>query len=272
MARLGDNRWGKSEIRVSKIHRGETRDDFSDVTVQVLLEGDVDAAHTAGDNQAVLPTDTMKNTVYAMAEEHLGRDLEGFADVLCRWFLGRDGVDSATVTVAEKLWERVSDTGFVGGGAERRIARVSVGDEAAGTWAGIEGLVVLKTRGSAFTGFPRDDFTLLPEAEDRILATSVTADWRYDPVPADTTSAWETVRRTLMERFFADWSASVQHQGWLMAEAALAAVSEISEISLHLPNQHHLAFDLTRFGMTDEGVVFQPVSEPYGDIALTVVR
>jgi urate oxidase len=272
VARLGENRWGKSQIRVSKINRGGARDDFSDVTVQVLLRGDVDAAHTAGDNRVVLPTDTMKNTVYAMAQEHLGRDLEGFATVLCDWFLGRTGVEAATVMVAERLWQRATDTGFVGGGSERRVARVSVGDREAGTWAGIDGLVVLKTRGSAFVGFPRDRFTLLPEADDRILATSVTADWRYDPVPADTTIAWETVRQTLTERFFADWSASVQHQGWLMGEAVLAAVPEIAEITLHLPNQHHLAFDLTRLGMADEGVVFQPVSEPYGDIALTVER
>jgi urate oxidase len=272
VAQLGENRWGKSGIRVSKIHRGETRDDFSDLTVQVLLQGDVDAAHITGDNQAVLPTDTMKNTVYALAQDHLGRDLEDFAKVLCDWFLGRPGVDSATVTVAERLWQRVSDTGFVGGGAERRIAKVSVGDDDAGTWAGVEDLVVLKTRGSAFAGFPRDEFTVLPDADDRVLATSVSAEWHYDPVPPDTTSAWETVRQILMERFFADWSASVQHQGWLMAEAVLASVPEMAGITLHLPNQHHLGFDLSRFGMTDEGVVFQPVSEPYGDIALTVVR
>jgi urate oxidase len=272
VARLSDNRWGKSEIRVSKIHRGETRDDFSDVTVQVLLQGDVDAAHLSGDNEGVLPTDTMKNTVYALAQDHLGRDLEGFATHVCVWFLGRPGIDAATVNVTERLWQRVSDTGFLGAGSERRTARVAVGTGETGTWAGVEGLVVLKTRGSSFVGFPRDEFTVLPEAADRVLATSLTASWRYDPVPLDTTSVWETARQTLVERFFADWSASVQHQGWLMAEAALAAVPEMAEITLHLPNQHHLAFDLTRFGMTDEGAVFQPVSEPYGDIGLTVVR
>jgi len=272
VAQLADNRWGKSEIRVSKIHRGDTHDDFSDVTVQVLLRGDVAAAHLAGDNQGVLPTDTMKNTVYAMAQEHLGRDLEAFATVLGSWFLGRPGVDAATVHVTERQWQRVTDTGFLGGMSERRIAKVAVGTGETGTWAGVEGLVVLKTRGSAFSGFPRDEFTLLPDAAERLLATSLSANWRYDPVPLDSTSAWETVRHTLMERFFADWSASMQHQGWLIAEAVLAAVPEMTEITLHLPNQHHLAVDLTRFGMRDEGMIFQPVSEPYGDIGLTVER
>lgn len=140
------------------------------------------------------------------------------------------------------------------------------------TWAGIEGLVVLKTRGSAFAGFPHDEFTILPEADDRLLATSVSAEWRYHPVPADTTETWEVARSVITGAFFDPPSKSLQHQGWLMAQAALSAVSEIDEISFRLPNQHHLPFDLARFGMTDKGIVLQPVSEPYGDIALTVER
>jgi urate oxidase len=144
--------------------------------------------------------------------------------------------------------------------------------ESSTTWAGVDGLVVLKTTGSSFSGFPRDQFTALPDAEDRILATSITATWRYATVPEDTTRTWDTARETIVERFFADWSASVQHQGWLMAVAILEAVPEIEEIEFRLPNQHHLPFDVSRFGIEHEGTVFQPVSEPYGDIGLTVSR
>ena len=272
MAILGKNRWGKSEVRVSKVHRFDDHDDFSDLHIQVLLEGEVEAAHLVGDNSAVLPTDTMRNTVYGLAQERLTKDLEGFGAVLCEHFLARPYVSEAKVTISERLWTRIGPTGFVGGGSERRIARVSRGGEDSGTWAGVTGLVVLKTTGSAFVGFPRDDFTVLPEAEDRILATSVTATWRYSTVPTDTTATWERARQTLVDHFFADWSASVQHQGWLMGQAVLEAVPEIAEIELHMPNQHHLPFDLTRFGITNEGTVFQPVSEPYGDIGLTVTR
>lgn len=291
MATLGKNRWGKSDVRVSKIHRSEGRDEFFDVSVQVLLEGQVERAHTEGDNTGVLPTDTMRNTVYAMAQDHLTRDLEAFASVLCDHFLGRDDVSGATVTISERLWARVGPTGFTGGGSERRIARVSRGTpsfsradldpeveisarkgERGETWAGVGGLVVLKTTGSAFSGFPKDQFTALPETDDRILATSVTATWRYSEVPADTTAAWNQARQAIVDRFFGDWSASVQHQGWLMAQGVLEAVPEIEEIEFHMPNQHHLPFDLSRFGMEYEGTVFQPVSEPYGDIGFTVTR
>lgn len=268
---LGSHRWGKSEVRVSKAIRGVDGDDFIDLTVQVLLRGDVGRAHTDGDNAEVLPTDTVRNTIYGLAQDHLTRDLERFGEVLCERFLDRPGIDEAAVTVYERIWARETAHGFVGGGSERRKARVVRGLEVS-TSAGIAGLVVLKTQGSAFAGFPTDEFTTLPEAPDRILATSVTAGWDYSTVPIDTAATWGLVRRVLVDRFFGDWSASVQHQGYLMGEAVLATVPEISEISLRLPNQHHLPFDLTRFGLDWEGTVFHPVSEPYGDIYLTVTR
>ena len=268
---LGANRWGKSEVRVSKVIRGTGGDDFVDVSVQVLLTGDVAAAHTEGDNAGVLPTDTMRNTIYGLAQEHLSHDLEMFGEVLAGHFLDTDGIDGAEVSVAETLWQRADPHGYIGGGSERRLAQVkrgSVGE----TRAGVEGLVVLKTTGSAFEGFPKDQFTVLPEASDRLLATSITADWVYSRMPEDTTTTWALVRTTLVDHFFTDWSASVQHQGYLMGEEVLRSVPEVSVISLRLPNQHHLPFDLTRFGMTWDNTVFHPVSEPFGDIYLTVTR
>lgn len=271
MPGLGANRWGKSEVRLSKVHRGDGVDDFSDITVQVLLEGEVEAAHLDGDNSSVVPTDTMRNTIYALAQDGLTKDLEAFGGILSSHFLEKAWISKVSVSIAERIWSRQSETGFIGGGSERRTATVVRGSESS-TTAGIEGLVVLKTRGSAFAGFPRDRYTTLPEKEDRLLATSITAYWNYEQIPSDTTVAWNRVRETIVLHFFGDWSASVQHQGYQMAEAALDAVPEISEITFHLPNQHHLSFDLTRFDMPDRGIVFHPVSEPYGDIAFTVHR
>lgn len=272
MVRLDENRWGKSEVRVSKIHRLGDEDAISDLTVQVLLQGEVEPAHIEGDNRAVVPTDTMRNTVYCLAQDGLSRDLEGFAGLLCDHFLDSDDVTGATVSISERLWSRVAPTGFTGGGSERRTARVVRGSGESGVWGGIEGLVVLKTTGSAFVGFPRDRFTVLPEAEDRILATSITATWRYSRLPADTTLAWEKARSTILASFFGEWSASVQNQGWLMAKAVMDAIPEIEQAEFHLPNQHHLPFDVARFGLEPLGSVFQPVSEPYGDIGLSVIR
>jgi urate oxidase len=213
----------------------------------------------------------MRNTIYALAQDHLSHDLEVFAAVLADHFLSRDAIDQVEVVVGERLWQRAAPTGFLGGGSERRMARVMRGDvEVDG--AGVEDLVVLKTRGSAFTGFPRDEFTILPDAENRLLATSISAEWRYSSLPATPTSTWNEVRTALVDSFFSADSASVQHQGYLMGEHVLEVAPEVSEISLRLPNQHHLPFDLSRFGMEWADTVFQPVSEPFGDIYLTVTR
>jgi urate oxidase len=268
---LGANRWGKSDVRVSKIIRGTDGDDFVDVTVGVLLTGDVAAAHTEGENAGVLPTDTMRNTVYGLAQDHLTHDLERFGEVLAAHFLEKEGIDGVEISIAEKRWQRVDPHGYIGSGSERRTARIKRGAVEL-TQAGVEGLVVLKTTGSSFEGFPKDEFTVLPEVSDRLLATSITAEWIYSTMPSDTTSAWDTVRSTLVDRFFGDRSASVQHQGYLMGEEVLRVIPEVSEVSFRLPNQHHLPFDLTRFGLEWEGTVFHPVSEPYGDIYLTVTR
>jgi urate oxidase len=272
MATLGDNRWGKSEVRISKVLRGDLEDRFLDLTVQILLTGEVNAAFVDGDNSGVLPTDTAKNTVYGLAQGHLSDDLEGFAALLGDHFVARDGISTAQISISGNQWARVGPTGFVGGGSERRTTRTLTTESGVSVTSGVEGLVVLKTTDSAFVGFPRDEFTILPEADDRLLATSVTAEWVYPEMPVDTTSTWERVRSILVERFFGDWSASVQHQGWMMAEAVLESVPEISEISFRLPNQHHLAFDLTRFHLLNEGTVFQPVAEPFGDIQFTARR
>ncbi|MGH8912571.1 MAG: factor-independent urate hydroxylase [Acidimicrobiia bacterium] len=272
MTDLSTNSWGKSSVRVSKIHRGQDADDFSEVTVSVALTGDVEAAYVNADNVGVLPTDTVRNTTYALAQDNLTKDLEAFAEVLATHFLGHAGVDSVTVDLVEHLWRRQTESGFIGGSAERRTARRRAAADAAQVWGGIEGLMVLKTRESAFSGFPRDQYTILPETDDRILATTVGAEWLYAPVPADTTAAWEAVRAGLVGGFFGDWSGSIQHQGWQMAEAVMAAVPEIAELSVRLPNQHHLAYDLSRFEVEDKGIVFQSTSEPYGDIRFTVTR
>ncbi|HET8739358.1 MAG TPA: urate oxidase [Acidimicrobiia bacterium] len=268
---LLDSNWGKSEVRVSKLIRGDDRHDFLDLTVHIRLAGEVEAAHTEGDNAGVLPTDTMKNTVYVLAQDHLTPDLEAFGELLCDHFLTKSWISEANVTIEQVMWARAMPTGFVGGSSERRTAHVTRGARTK-TSAGVHGLVVLKTAGSAFEGFPKDEWTTLPETDDRILATSMSVLWDYASVPADTTATWERVRQVLTDHFFDDWSASMQHQGYQMAEAVLAVVPEISEISLRLPNQHHLPFDLTRLGVEWHDTVFQPVSAPYGDISMKVTR
>jgi urate oxidase len=269
---LGPNHYGKSAVRVFKVHD----QGVSDLDVKVACVGDFGAVHTRGDNSPVVATDTMKNTVYALAQDRLGHEIERFGRVLVAHFLEFPSITGVEVEIDERPWAAVDGhphafTPF-GTGAERRTARVTAGSFGDRIEAGLRDLLVLKTSGSSFAGFDRDRFTTLPETKDRLLSTAVTATWRYHGHPQDYSEVWRQVRSTLVERVAAQPSRSVQEQGFLMGEAVLDTQPTIEEISISMPNRHHLPVDLNRFNLEDRGVVFQPVDQPYGDIHLTVRR
>lgn len=284
---LGENRYGKSQVRLVTVRRHADHHELKDVTVAIALEGHFEACYTQGDNSGVLPTDTMKNTVYALAAEQPVGEIEDFGLRLSEHFL-RHAPGSARVQIdlTEHLWERIEAGGtphphaFRRAGAERRTARVVRDQEGAQAaqvprvpqvTAGIEELVVLKTAQSAFAGFPRDRYTTLPETHDRIFATAVEASWRYRRPDLPFGQLWQEVRHRLLETFAGHDSLSVQHTLYAMGEAALG-IPEIEEIHLVLPNKHHLPVDLTRFGLENRNEIFVATEEPYGRIEATVQR
>jgi len=248
--------------------------------VDVALAGDFDAAHTDGDNSDVLPTDTMKNTVYAKAREHALGEPEDFAGRLGEHFLSASEASKlARVRVAEHRWRRLDiggrphDHSFERGSAERRVAHVtSRRDEVPTVIAGVEELLVLKSARSSFTGYPKDRYTTLKETNDRILATSITTYWRYADASGSFGVLWEAVRRALVTTFAEHDSKSVQHTLYAMGEAALAECEDVQEISITMPNKHHLLVDLAPFGLQNPNEIFVPTEEPFGLIEATLRR
>ena len=278
-ARLAWNGYGKAAVRLVKVARTRPRHELSDLTVEVQLQGEFAATHACGDNSAVLPTDTMKNTVYALASTTPVDPPESFGLTLARHFLGScPSAERAVVRLEAHGWERVHvgaaphDHTFRRGPAERRTVEVSAERGTESVSAGIEGLALLKTTGSGFEGFLRDQYTTLRETADRILATEASARWRYDRHPADWSAAWAATRDALLETFARTHSRSVQETLFAMGAAALAACREIAEIRLILPNQHHVLVDLSAFGLPNAGEVFVATREPYGRIEGVVVR
>jgi urate oxidase len=277
MTELGPNRYGKQSIRLVRVVRGPVHR-VRDLTVDVSLEGAFDAAFVGGDNTSVVATDTMKNTVYALASEHLTGASEAFGVHLARHFLGAEPVTRATVSIREHAWEPVpaasgpAPDAFRRTGAMTRTAVVSA--DAGGTWVdgGVEDLVVMKTARSAFSGFPRDRYTTLPEVRDRIMATRVTATWRHAVEPIDWDARHASLVRTLLAAFADHDSESVQHSIWLIAGAMLDAEPGISEVTLRLPNLHHWLVDLAPFGLANDGEIYVAAAEPYGLIEATVRR
>ena len=259
---LGRNSYGKSRVRLVKVTRGPDRHDLFDLTVDVALEGDFAAAHTAGDNTGLLATDTMRKTVYALAQGHddVG-DLERYGMRLVEHFLAAGPtVTKARVRLAAHPWSRLTADGgpdphaFQRGNGGDRVATVAGDAAGISVEAGIDGLVVLKTTGSGWAGFHRDGHTSLAETDDRIMATEVTARWTYRASASeiDFTSSWEAVRSLVLATFGDHYSPSVQFTLHRMGDAVLEARPEVERISFSLPNRHHLLFDLSRFGLENE--------------------
>jgi urate oxidase len=275
---LGQNNYGKSEVRLVKVKRDTGRHELRDLTVDVALEGDFEAAYVRGDNTGLLATDTMRNTVYALAKGQLTGSIEEFGLKLVDHFLeASPTVGRVRVRIAEHPWNRIEANGrghehsFVRGSGER-LAMVRGDATGARVEAGVDDLLVLKTTNSGWEGFLRDRYTTLPETSDRILATKITANWMYANADVDFDRLWSGVQRRILETFTDHYSPSVQNTLYRMGEAVLEAFLEIEKIHISLPNKHHLLYDLERFGMENAGEIFHATSEPYGLIEGAVER
>ena len=272
------NRYGKSRVRLVKLRRSREPHEVVDLTIDVQLEGTFDAVYVDGDNAACLATDTMKNTVYALARQDPIVSVESFALRLAEHFIATPPVARVRLSAIEHRWDRLTVNGrphphaFVQPGGEHWTAVVTCERDRREVISGLANLVVLKTTDSAFAGFPRDRFTTLPETTDRILATSVTASWGYGSASADQFAVRDRIRTALIETFAAHDSRSVQHTLYAMGEAALAACGEIVEITLSLPNRHHLLVDLAPFGLDNPNEIFVATDQPYGLIEATIRR
>jgi urate oxidase len=274
---LGWNRYGKSRVRLVKVRRARDPHEIVDLTIDVQLEGAFETVYIDGDNAPCHATDTMKNTVYAFARQDPIDHVEAFALRLADHFIVKPAVARVRISAVEHRWDRLCVGGtphphaFVQPGGEQWTAAVIRDRERAEVVSGLTSLIVLKTTDSSFAGFPRDEYTTLPETGDRILATAVTASWRYRARTADF-SHRNRIRTALVETFAAHDSRSVQHTLHAMGEAALASSGEIDEITLALPNRHHLLVDLQPFGLDNPNEVFVATDQPFGLIEATIRR
>ena len=269
-------------MRVSRIHRSASRHEFIDLTLTIALDGDFNAAYTEADNSMVVATDSMKNTVYVLASRHGILSIESFTQLLGDHFLKTySHVNRVDIQGQEKVWARMQfggkphDHAFMMAGANERYTCHFMKYREMGfpfLHSGLTDLQVLKTTGSGFSGFLRDEYTTLPETNDRIFATSISATWPCSDLTSDWSAARHVIRAALLDVFAKHFSKSVQHTLYEMAGAAFAACSLIDEITIAMPNQHHLPANLAPFGLQNPNEVFVPTSEPFGIISATIAR
>jgi urate oxidase len=284
---LGPNQYGKAENRVVRVYRDTARHEIRDLNVSTALRGDFRDAHATGDQANVLPTDTQKNTCFAFAKEHGVTSPEDYALTLGARFLDVTPAASASrIEVEEYAWDRIEvggtghDHAFVKRGGEVRTTVVTQDRSADSTQAwvvsGVKDLVVLKSTGSEFKGFLKDEYTTLKETDDRILATSLVARWRYEASATTDGTDWnksfDDIRQVMLETFATTYSRALQESLYAMGSAVLEAHPEVAEIKFSAPNKHHFLVDLSPFGLENPGEVFIAADRPYGLIEASVQR
>ncbi len=279
MAKMESNQYGKCRVRVLKVMKGK-KHKVCELEADVLLRGDLDDSYLSDDNSSIVPTDTVKNTVHALAHDYLGTCRVSFAKIIGSHFLSKyPHLDGVSVELRERRWGRME----IAGEAHPH----SFFEEANGTWfcrgdferdedpvlsAGIMDHLVLKTTGSGFEGYNTCDLTTLPPTADRILSTRMTLEWFYRVDAEEYRSADDLVLEAAYRIFAETYSPSVQRTLFEIGEAALKAMPGIIKIALNLPNVHFLGMDLTKLGRPGNDTLFLPTDEPHGEIEAVVTR
>jgi urate oxidase len=280
MITVAENKYGKSRVRLVRVKRRDGWHDLREWTVEVLLEGDFDSCFTEGDNSKILPTDTVKNTVYSLARNSAAACMEDFAKELIDFLLRRNPqLSAAEVSISEKPWDHLEVTGkphpttFVQARSEMQTTKVTRNRTSEFyVGSGFENLAIMKTANSAFEGYIQDSLTTLPPTKDRLLGTAVRANWNYNRDNIEFNSLRAKVREILLATFAAHESKSVQHTLYAMGKAVLDEITEVEDIELAMPNKHCLLVDLSRFGQDNPNEIFVPVDEPHGNIQARLRR
>jgi urate oxidase len=279
MVQLGVNRYGKAEVRLVHVARGagtEGHDLVRDWNVSSSLSGDLADTHLNGSNAKVLPTDSQKNKVYALAKE-LGGDVppEAFAIELGSFFVSsQEPIKGARIAVEQFGWTPVGTTGhsFARSGGLVRTTLVHADADGVSVVSGLKDLTLMNTTASEFWGYPRDAYTTLPETKDRMLATSVNASWRYRPgAQPDWDATFAAAQSAIENAFAATHSYSLQQTLYALGTALVEEIPSICEVRLALPNKHHYIVDLAPFGLENDREVYMAGDRPYGLIEGTVL-
>ncbi|MFJ8358105.1 factor-independent urate hydroxylase [Streptomyces sp. NPDC093984] len=280
---LGQNQYGKAENRVVRITRDGATHHIKDLNVSVSLSGDMDEVHYSGSNANVLPTDTTKNTVYAFAKEHGVDSAEQFGIHLARHFVtSQEPIHRARIRIEEYAWDRIEHSGkgahsFVRTGRETRLTQITYDGSSWEVVSGLKDLTVMNSTDSEFWGYVKDKYTTLPEAHDRILATSVTGRWRFNwtddaQEAPDWETSYEETKKHLLQAFAETYSLSLQQTLYQMGARIIEHRAEIDEVRFSLPNKHHFLVDLEPFGLKNDNEVYFAADRPYGLIEATVLR
>ena len=277
--KLLNSTYGKGRVRVMRLSGEGQNREVRELTVLAMLAGDIAQAYTQADNSTTVSTDTIKNVVNVVAREELEAGPEAFCRAVAKRLLNSyPGMTNATVSAREVRWNRLTVDGtphphaFTLDGNGQATAEVAMDRDGDRVTSGLSGFTFLKATASGWSNYIKDRYTTLPETEDRILATSMEASWRWSRDPADFAATNARVLDALMRVFTMTYSYSAQDSLYRMGSAAIEAVPELENISIACPNKHYVPVNLGPFGLDNSNRVFTATDEPHGQIECTVGR
>ncbi|KAF7202410.1 uricase [Nothobranchius furzeri] len=278
--------YGKNAVRVLFIRRHGRHHYIVELKANVEITLNSRKDYLSGDNSDIIPTDTIKNTVHALAKIKGVKTIEQFSLDICHHFLTSfSHVLKAKVYIEEAPWRRLEKNGvqhvhaFIYSPEACRFCDVE--QNLHGTpvlHSGVKDMKVLKTTQSGFENFFRDRFTTLQDAKDRCFCTTVYSRWRYNKVHGiDFDAAWKCVKETIIEKFAGpydrgEYSPSVQKTLYETQVLVLERIPEVEEIEIVMPNQHYFTIDMTKMGLANNDEVLLPLDNPSGNITGTVCR
>jgi urate oxidase len=266
-------RYGKTRVVFFRLAKRAEPPFAAEADIDVFGERFIES-YTKGDNREVVATDTMKNFVYATAAEFDGNSLEAYVAFLgARLLTTYPQMERIRVTAHEVPLDPAhddSDVVFRMTRADRAMAQADFARQAAevvrsARRSGIEGMRLLKTTGSSFAAFARDQYTTLPELQDRPLTILMNVYWKY---PGDARISPAIVRRELELTFHDFNSKSIQELVHEMAQRLLKAFPSMSEVEFSA--QNHTP-DVVAEGKGDVRVFAEP-RQTFGKIGLVLRR
>lgn len=273
------NRYGKGRVRIMRIHRDGDKQDVSQLSIKAMLEGDFGRAYTDADNSTSTSTDTIKNIVNVVARENTALSTEEFCQVLAKRYLDLyPQASSVSITAHETKWARLAVDGelhphaFLLDSNGKPTVEIVATRDGMTMSSGLDNFTFMKSTQSGWENYYTDKYSTIQPTNDRICATSMVASWKWSGKPASYPATNKKILDTLLKEFATTYSPSVQNSLYRMGEKVLAAVPEISEISMACPNIHYILMNLSAFGLDNNNDVFLPTDEPHGQIECTVGR
>ncbi|XP_058493698.1 uricase [Solea solea] len=278
--------YGKNSVKVMVIRRQARHHSITELKADVQLTLRSRKDYISGDNSDIIPTDTIKNTVHALAKIKGVKTIEQFSLDICNHFLTSfNHVLRVKVYMEEAPWRRLEKNGvehahaFILSPETCRFCDVEQDlNGAPVVHGGVKDMKVLKTTQSGFEGFLRDRFTTLQDSKDRCFCTTVYSRWRYNKAQGvDFDASWKCVSNTIIEKFagpydYGVYSPSVQMTLYETQVLVLDRVPEVEEIEIAMPNQHYFTIDMTKMGLSNKDEVLLPLDNPSGIITGTLRR